>query len=65
MGVPDRPPLSLGYVSLPAVLLIIPITTWLAPVGAGLAHRVDATWVKRGFAAFLALTAIRMLYGIA
>ena len=37
---------------------------WLAPVGAGLAHRVDGTWVKRGFAAFLALTALRMLYGI-
>ncbi len=64
MGVPGRPPLSLGYVSLPAVLLIIPITTWSAPIGAGLAHRVDATWVKRGFAAFLALTAIRMLYSI-
>jgi uncharacterized membrane protein YfcA len=64
MGVPDRPHLSLGYVSLPAVLLIIPITTWLAPVGAGLAHRVDATLVRRGFAAFLALTAIRMLYDI-
>ncbi|MEP5729568.1 MAG: sulfite exporter TauE/SafE family protein [Sulfitobacter sp.] len=64
IGVPGRPPLSLGYVSLPAVLLIIPITTWLAPVGAGLAHRVDGTWIKQGFAAFLALTALRMLHSI-
>jgi len=63
-GVPDRPPFSLGYVSLPAVILIIPITTQLAPDGARWAHKVDATWVKRCFAAFLALTAARMFVSV-
>lgn len=61
LGVAQRPPLSLGYVSLPAVLIIIPFTTALAPVGARLAHALDAKWVKRGFALFLAITAVRML----
>lgn len=61
LGVPGRPPLSLGYVSLPAVLAIIPITTLLAPVGARLAHSVDGRWVKLGFAVFLGITAVRML----
>ena len=31
-GVPDRPPLSLGFVSLPAVLLIFPMTMTMAPL---------------------------------
>lgn len=61
LGVAGRPPLSVGYVSLPAVCAIIPITTLLAPVGARLAHRVDGRWVKLGFAVFLGLTAVRML----
>lgn len=61
IGVPGRPPLSLGYVSLPAVLAIIPITTTLAPFGAKLAHSVEARWVKYGFALFLGITALRML----
>ncbi|KAJ57190.1 membrane protein [Actibacterium mucosum KCTC 23349] len=63
-GVAGRPPFSLGYVSVPAVLLIIPITMYLAPVGARLAHKVEPAWVKRGFAAFLALTAARMFVSV-
>ncbi|MGG7565090.1 sulfite exporter TauE/SafE family protein [Rhodovulum sp. DZ06] len=60
-GVPDRPPLSLGYVSVPAALLILPVTTFCAPYGARLAHAVDPIWVKRAFALFLGITAFRML----
>ncbi len=60
-GIPGRPPASLGYVSLPAVAIIIPFTIFLAPIGARFAHSVDGKWVKRGFAAFLAVTAVRML----
>ena len=63
-GIPDRPPLSLGYISLPTVLIVIPFTMALAPVGAKLAHTVDPKWVKRGFSVFLALTAVRMLSGV-
>ncbi|GAA4228466.1 sulfite exporter TauE/SafE family protein [Sagittula sp. NFXS13] len=60
-GLPDRPPLSLGYVSLPAALLILPFTVGFAPLGAKLAHSLDGIWIKRAFAVFLAITAVRML----
>lgn len=59
--VPDRPPFSLGYVNLAAALIILPFTTFFAPYGARLAHSLDARWVKRAFAIFLAITAVRML----
>ncbi|MCV6598005.1 MAG: sulfite exporter TauE/SafE family protein [Mangrovicoccus sp.] len=63
-GVPERPAYSLGYVSLPAALAIIPITTSLAPLGARLAYRLDAKWIKYGFALFLGVTSLRMLAGV-
>ncbi|WP_371156916.1 sulfite exporter TauE/SafE family protein [Jannaschia sp. 2305UL9-9] len=63
-SVPDRPWGSLGYVNLPAALLILPFTVAFAPVGAALSHRISTEWVKRSFAIFLGLTAIRMLIGV-
>ncbi|MCD1626031.1 sulfite exporter TauE/SafE family protein [Seohaeicola saemankumensis] len=62
LGVEGRPPLSLGYVNLVAAALILPISTTLAPRGAQLAHALDAKWVKRAFAVFLAITSLRMLW---
>jgi uncharacterized membrane protein YfcA len=62
LGVEGRPPLSLGYVNLVAFALIVPISTTLAPRGAQLAHALDAKWVKRAFAVFLAITSLRMLW---
>lgn len=59
--VPGRPPLSLGYVSLVATAIILPFTTFFAPMGARLAHALAPIWVKRAFAIFLMLTAIKML----
>jgi len=59
--VPGRPPLSLGYVSLVATAIILPFTTFFAPMGARLAHALAPIWVKRAFAMFLTLTAIKML----
>lgn len=63
-SVPDRPWGSLGYVNLPAALLILPFTVAFAPVGAALSHRISPDWVKRSFAIFLGLTALRMLIGV-
>jgi uncharacterized membrane protein YfcA len=60
--VPGRPPLSLGYISLVAAAIILPFTVLLAPLGARLAHALEPIWVKRAFAVFLAVTAIRMLH---
>jgi uncharacterized membrane protein YfcA len=59
--VPGRPPLSLGYVSLVATAIILPFTTFFAPLGARLAHALAPVWVRRAFAIFLTLTAIKML----
>ncbi|MGB0438729.1 MAG: sulfite exporter TauE/SafE family protein [Paracoccaceae bacterium] len=60
-SVPGRPPLSLGYVNLAAAALILPFTVFCAPIGAKLAHTLDTVWIKRAFAAFLGITALRML----
>ena len=59
-----RPPFSLGYVNLVAAIIILPFTTFFAPIGARLAHSLDAVWVKRAFALFLSITAIRMLASV-
>ena len=58
------PPGSVGFVNLIAFACIVPATILMAPVGARLAHKAPQNTLKRGFAAFLALVAIRMLYGV-
>lgn len=57
-----RPPLSLGYVNVPAAVVMGVLTTAVAPYGARLAHRLDRTMLRRLFAAFLALTAGSVAY---
>jgi uncharacterized membrane protein YfcA len=61
MGIADRPPLSLGYVNLPGLLLIAPLSVALAPLGVRLSHALNAQRLKQTFAVFLFLTAITML----
>ena len=61
--VANRPPLSLGYVSLPAVLIIAPMSFLFAPLGARIAHTLNPRRLKLAFALFLALTSMRMLLG--
>lgn len=61
---PALPPLSLGYTSIPGFLLIIPATMVMAPRGAALAHRISPDLLRRLFALFLFLTALRMGYDI-
>jgi uncharacterized membrane protein YfcA len=64
LGVAGRPPLSLGFVSLPAVALIFPMTMTMAPLGVRLAHRLNQRRLKIAFAVFLFITAVRMLYTV-
>jgi len=60
-GVPGRPPGCVGYLNLFGFALIVP-TTWLAaPVGARFAHAISQPALRRGFAIFLGLAALRML----
>lgn len=58
------PPLSLGYVSLVALVLIGPITALAAPFGARLAHRMPRRKLEIAFGSFLAIVCARFLYEI-
>lgn len=64
IGVEARPPLTLGYVNLIGLALIVPATMLMAPVGARLAHAINATLLRQLFALFLFITALRMFYGL-
>lgn len=63
-GVEGLPPYSSGFVNWPAVLLIIPITLMLAPIGARLAHRLEKRQLEVGFGFFLLLVAMRFFYSL-
>ena len=54
---PGRPPLSVGYVNVPAAVIMGVLTTLVAPWGARLAHRLDKRLLRRAFAIYLAVTA--------
>lgn len=59
-GAPGLPPFSLGYVNLIGFALIVPTTILAAPWGAQIAHAISRPALRRAFAAFLALTSLRM-----
>jgi len=56
------PPMSLGFVNLPAFALISVFTVLMAPVGAALAHRLPADNLRKLFGLLLALVALRMIW---
>ena len=60
-GLADRPPLSIGYLNVPAILIIGLMTTSIAPLGAIVAHRLNAVTLKRIFGVAMLLVAINML----
>ena len=63
-GLPHQallPPLSIGFVSLIGVVMIAPISSYVAPFGARLAHRLPRRWLEIGFGLFLLLAAARFL----
>jgi uncharacterized membrane protein YfcA len=55
------PPGSIGYVNLPAAIVISLTTILTAPLGAKIAHAMPRPMLRRAFALFLAITGIRML----
>jgi uncharacterized membrane protein YfcA len=61
---PLLPDFSLGYVNWLGFLLIVPATVLTVPAGAKLAHSLSQTGLRRAFALFLGLTAIRMFTDI-
>lgn len=61
-NVDGRPPGSLGYVNLPAAVLLFVFGVFTAPLGAALSHRLAARQLKLAFALFLAISALRMVW---
>jgi uncharacterized protein len=57
------PPLSLGFIYLPAMLFISIVSIIGAPIGVRLAHRLPTDKLKKVFAVFLSLVALKMVYG--
>jgi uncharacterized membrane protein YfcA len=60
-NLPDLAPWSLGYVNLLGIVLIVPIAMLLTPLGVAWSHSVSQTVLRRIFAGFLTINAIRML----
>lgn len=62
IGVDGRPPASLGFVNVPAAVILFSMSVLTAPVGAKLAHKLRARPLKLAFAVFLAVSGARMLW---
>lgn len=60
-GDPSTPPGSLGYVNLLAFAGIACVSFFTAPIGARISHALPTDKLKKGFAFFLILVALRML----
>jgi uncharacterized membrane protein YfcA len=53
LGAPDLPPGSVGFINLPAFIAVSAMSVITVPVGANLAHRLDARHLKRAFGVYL------------
>jgi uncharacterized membrane protein YfcA len=58
------PPLSLGFVSLIGFVLMAPVTSFIAPFGARLAHALPKRQLEVAFGCFLLAVAIRFLFSL-
>lgn len=58
------PPFSLGYVNGLAWLVIIPFSVGIAPLGARVAHTIPVDLLRRVFAVFMVIVALRMLLDV-
>lgn len=63
-GVENLPPFSIGYVNIAAVLMVIPVTVLIAPLGVKIAHALDKRQLEFGFGLFLLLVAARYFYSL-
>jgi uncharacterized membrane protein YfcA len=66
-GLPHRallPPLSIGFVSVIGVVMIAPISSWIAPLGARLAHALPRRRLEIGFGLFLIAASLRFVVSL-
>ena len=55
-------PLSIGFINIPAFLIFIPITTFMARIGARTTHKLDKSKLQRMFGIFLYIIGTIFLY---
>ena len=55
-------PLSIGFLNIPAFLIFIPITTFMARIGARTVHKIDKNKISKFFGIFLLLIAAKFFY---
>lgn len=61
LGAPNLPPLSLGYIYLPALVGVVGCSVLTAPLGVRLAHSLPVPRLKRVFACLLFVVGTKML----
>ena len=54
-------PLSIGFLNIPAFLIFIPITTFMARIGARTVHKIDKNKISKFFGIFLLVIASKFL----
>jgi len=55
-------PLSIGFLNIPAFLIFIPITTFMARIGARTVHKINKNKISRYFGIFLLIIALKFFY---
>ena len=55
-------PLSLGFINIPTFLIYVPITTFMAKIGAKAVHKVDRKIIGKIFGFYLFIVACRLFY---
>jgi uncharacterized membrane protein YfcA len=55
-------PLSIGFLNIPAFLIFIPITTFMARLGARTVHKIDKNKISKFFGVFLLIVAAKFFY---
>ena len=55
-------PLSLGFINIPAFLIFVPITMFMAKIGAKTVHKFDKSLIGKLFGIYLFIVACRLFY---
>jgi uncharacterized membrane protein YfcA len=66
-GLPHQsllPPFSLGFVSLIGLVVMAPVSSFVAPYGARLAHRLSRRKLEIAFGSFLLLVSLRFVVSL-
>jgi uncharacterized membrane protein YfcA len=55
-------PFSIGFLNIPTFLIFIPITTFMARIGARTVHKIDKNKISKLLGVFLLIIAIKFFY---